>query len=360
MTRHWIWTASLPLASALLAIATPARADAPELISVEKIWDRGAHNAFTDLVRWRGKWYCTFREADGHVGGDGKLRVLESADGKAWEPVALIAEEGIDLRDPKLSVTPKDQLMISAGGSVYRGTKTLLGMQPRVSFSSDGREWSAPRRILSEGEWLWRVTWHDGKAYGAAYSPPASRAPKSAGTGGNPPASADGGLNLYSGHDGIHYERITRLDVPGHPNETTLRFLADDEMVAQVRREAGDRRGWIGRSRPPYTDWKWNEAGISLGGPNFLRLPDGSLWAAGRASSPGEGPKTIVARMSRDDYEPVLTLPSGGDTSYPGLVWHEGILWISYYSSHEGKSAIYLAKVKLPLEAKDQAGSSGP
>ena len=145
MTRHWFWTAPLSLAAALLA--TPAHADAPELVSVEKIWDRGAHNAFTDLVRWRGKWYCTFREADGHVGGDGKLRVLESADGKAWEPVALIAEEGIDLRDPKLAITPKDRLMIVAGGSVYRGTKTLLGIaaprlllerRPRVVGASSG------------------------------------------------------------------------------------------------------------------------------------------------------------------------------------------------------------------------------
>jgi hypothetical protein len=43
-----------------------------------------------------------------------------------------------------------------------------------------------------------------------------------------------------------------------------------------------------------------------------------------------------------------LKLPSGGDTSYAGMVLHERQLWISYYSSHEGKSSIYLAKVKLP------------
>ena len=30
-----------------------------------------------------------------------------------------------------------------------------------------------------------------------------------------------------------------------------------------------------------------------------------------------------------------LTLPSGGDTSYPGLFWLDNHLWISYYSSHE-------------------------
>ena len=59
-----------------------------------------------------------------------------------------------------------------------------------------------------------------------------------------------------------------------------------------------------------------------------------------------------MARMTADgDYEPVLTLPSGGDTSYPGLVWHDGLLWMSYYSSHEGKTSIYLAKIKLPLES---------
>jgi hypothetical protein len=42
-----------------------------------------------------------------------------------------------------------------------------------------------------------------------------------------------------------------------------------------------------------------------------------------------------------------LKLPSGGDTSYAGLVWHAVLLWVSYYSSHEGKSAIYLARVKV-------------
>src|SRR5262249_23559349 len=98
-------------------VSTPV--GGPELVSVAKIWDRAPHNAFTDLIRWHGRWYCTFREADGHVGGDGKLRVLTSADGAVWEAVALVAEEGIDLRDPKLSVTPDDRLMLVAGGSVY-------------------------------------------------------------------------------------------------------------------------------------------------------------------------------------------------------------------------------------------------
>src|SRR5918992_4804175 len=88
----------------------PAAAAEPEVQSLAKIWDQGKHNAFTDLIRWREKFYCTFREADAHVGGDGKLRVLESTDGTKWKSVALVAEEGIDLRDPKLSIAPDDRL----------------------------------------------------------------------------------------------------------------------------------------------------------------------------------------------------------------------------------------------------------
>ena len=51
--------------------------------------------------------------------------------------------------------------------------------------------------------------------------------------------------------------------------------------------------------------------------------------------------------MTRDTIEPALNLPSRGDTSYPGRVWHDDLLWLSYYSSHEGKTSIYLAKVAL-------------
>ncbi|CAN5790124.1 hypothetical protein BH23PLA1_BH23PLA1_21550 [soil metagenome] len=40
-----------------------------------------------------------------------------------------------------------------------------------------------------------------------------------------------------------------------------------------------------------------------------------------------------------------LALPSGGDTSYPGLVWHDDQLWVCYYSSHEDRTSIYLAQV---------------
>jgi hypothetical protein len=321
----------------LALLATTAIAAEPE-VRVRKIWDAAPHNAFTDLARFHDEWFCVFREADAHIGGDGRIRVLVSKDGERWESAALLTEEGIDLRDPKLCLAPDDRLMLTLGGSVYRGTKKLQGRQPRVAFSKDGREWTTPQRVLAEGDWLWRVTWHDGVAYGTSYR---TSPPEGAGT-----DPAEWALTLYCSSDGLAWKKIAPLAVDGSPNETTLRFGGNGEMLALVRRETGDKQGWLGHSPPPYDDWQWRPIGRFIGGPNFLAAPDGTLFAAGRDLRP-EGPRTALGRITAQGWEPTITLPSGGDNSYPGMVWHEGELWLSYYSSHEDKAAIYLARVPV-------------
>jgi len=317
--------------------ASPA--DVPRLVSVKKIWDSAPHNAFTDLKRFNGQWFCTFRESAAHVGGNGRIRVLSSDDGERWESTALLSEAGIDLRDPKLCITPDERLMLVMGGSVYEG-KTLRERQPRVAFSNDGHRWTTPRRVLDKGDWLWRVTWHKERAYGITYKALNGRS-----------ATNEWRVALVASRDGIGWRPVTKLAVPGRPNEATVRFLANDDCVALVRREAMDEEAWIGHSAAPYTDWHWHSAGMQIGGPNFLVLPDGAMIAAGRQYPPKPGTaKTFVGPMTLHSVRAELILPSGGDCSYPGLVWHEGLLWMSYYSSHEGRTSIYLAKIHLPTE----------
>ncbi len=330
---------------AILPLPPPANAAPAQVADVRKIWDRGEHNAFTDLIRWHDRWWCTFREAEGHVGGDGAIRVLESADGVSWTSAARLTEREVDLRDPKFSVTPDGRLMIVCGGSVYLGTKVLKSRQSRVLFSRDGRSWTEPRRVLRDGEWLWRVTWQGDVAYGVAYD-------STAGLGGGFLAE-EWQATLYSSRDGLGWTRVAALDVGGRPNEATVRFRPDGEMTIMVRREAGDRLGWFGIARPPYTTWSWRPTQHRFGGPNFIAGPDGRWLLSTRDHTtppPGaqSGATTLVGRLAADGrIEPLATLPSGGDTSYAGLVWHEGQLWVSYYASHEGKSAIYLARVQL-------------
>ena len=330
------------LACGLLLTASVSAADKPQVLSVKKIWDSGQHNAFTDLVRFQGKWFCTFRESEAHVGGDGKVRVLFSTDGENWDTAALLREAGVDLRDPKFSITPDNRLMLTLGGSIYEGKK-LKGRQPRVAFSRDGRSWSAPQRVMAEGDWLWRVTWNRDCAYGISYvsSSPATPAKDS--------QPVEWMAKLVESTNGVDYRLVKVLDVPGRPNEGTLRFLENGDCIALLRRETQDKAAWIGTSRPPYTDWKWKPAGLFIGGPNFIQLPTGEFVAGGRQMDVLEkGAKMFVGSMKPDAVTPQLILPSGGDCSYPGLVFENGALWVSYYSSHEGKSSIYLAKVKWP------------
>jgi hypothetical protein len=51
--------------------------------------------------------------------------------------------------------------------------------------------------------------------------------------------------------------------------------------------------------------------------------------------------------MTVTSLTPILELPSSGDCSYPGLYRHDDMLHVTYYSSHEGKAAIYYAQVRV-------------
>src|SRR5687768_16008198 len=94
----------------LLWCAACGFAAEPKLVEVTRIWDKAPHNAFTDLVRFKERWCCAFREGKAHVSADGALRVLVSDDGKTWASAALITDEKADLRDAKLSITPDNRL----------------------------------------------------------------------------------------------------------------------------------------------------------------------------------------------------------------------------------------------------------
>ena len=314
-------------------MAHPVRAERyPVLVSVQKIWDAAPHNAFTDLIRFQERWWCTFREATEHGADEGEVRIIVSDDAESWASAGLLSEAGIDLRDPKLSLMPDGRLMCMMGGVAW-SNDTAVARAPRVSFSTDGYAWTVPETVLGDDpdmdHWLWRVTWKDGTAWSMS----------KLGEGTNPRR-----IMLYSSTNGLDWEFITEPILPDNAengSETTLRFLPDDTMVALTRPE------WIGTSPPPYTNWAWTRLDDIMGGPNFIQLPqDGSLWASARRYST---PKvTVLARMTTTSYTPVLTLPSGGDNSYPGMVWHDGLLWISYYSSHEGTGAdIYLARIEM-------------
>jgi len=342
---EWIAIASALLFAIQQDVAA-ARKELPTAVPSVRIWGSELHCAFTDLVRHRSRFFCAFREASGHMPGaddaDGVIRIIVSDDGSAWSSAARIAQEGVDLRDPKLSVTPDGRLMVLAAGGTYEDGK-LIRRTPCASFSNaagDGFSDFAPLGIApgvaTANDWLWRVTWHANAAWGVVYQPAAEE---------------DWGLQLVRSADGIDYELVCTLDPGGLPNEATVRFLPDATMVIVVRRGGEDRSGMIGSSNPPYREWTWHPIGIRLGGPDLVCLHDGALILGTRHHGEEKGEyTTILGRLELDGtFTHLVDLPSSGDTSYPGLLVHEDELWVSYYSSHEGPTAIYLARVPLGL-----------
>src|SRR5437879_2053639 len=97
--------------------------DTIKLVEVRRIWDKAPHNAFTDLVRFKGRWFCVFREGRGHVSPDGALRVLTSTDGAKWESTALMRSPNSDLRDAKITVTPDGRPMLSGAEALHDKSK---------------------------------------------------------------------------------------------------------------------------------------------------------------------------------------------------------------------------------------------
>ncbi|WP_428305360.1 sialidase family protein [Lacipirellula sp.] len=337
----------LPFAFALVALLLPAprllavdsAADSSplraELINVQKLADDAPHSAFTDLIYWQNQFICAFRQGRSHVSTDGRIAVLTSLDGEKWSRMATLTLPDLDLRDASLSVTPDGRLMLLGGVSPRKEDHASAPTGSFVAFSDNGREWTKPEVVVEPGRWLWRVTWRDGKAYGVSYA-----APKE-----HPMAS------LLVSDDGVKFTPlVAKLFGEGYPTEAVIRFAGDGTAYCLQRRDGKPavNSAYLGVSQAPYEQWKWTDLHEFFGGPNLLQLPTGEWIAAGRIIREGK-PTTDIALLDVEQGKliPLLSLPSGGDTSYPGLVYRDGVLWVSYYSSHEGKTSIYLAQVRL-------------
>ncbi len=316
-----------------IALAFPVAAQSAgsaQLVAVKKIWDAAPHNAFTDLARFQNKWFCAFREGAAHLSPDGALRIITSTDGVSWTSAALITSPLGDLRDAKITITPDNRLMLSA--AVARSQPAEIKHQSLAWFSKNGSEWSEPVIIGEPNLWLWRTTWHKQSAYSIGYD-----------------TLEEKFIRLYSSQDGRTFKTLVpRLFDEGYPNETSLLFLKDGTSLCLLRCDGKEANGQLGMARPPYTHWEWKDLGLKIGGPHLLALPDGRIVAAGRLYQGQVRTSLMWLDPEAGELEEILKLPSGGDCSYPGLVWHKDLLWVSYYSSHEGKTSIYLATVKFP------------
>jgi autotransporter-associated beta strand protein len=322
----------------------------------EDVWSDGTYNAFTDLTSYDGNLYLVFAASSGQsipaVGQPGKIRVLESANGQNWTPVALLSSSG-DLRDPKISVTPSNQLMIISGDVSQTAPYVI---QSAAWFSSDGTNWGNENPTGVPDYWIWRTVWHNGVGYGISYGPNNT----------DPTNGWEQATFLSTTTDGLNYTApALQLSPSGEKaDESGLTFLPNGTAVMVTRCDLGELSysASVGVATGNYTNWTFTSANMRIESPDLLTLPDGRIVCAARMYTGNTSGHAYTSLSWVDPttgiVTPFLAFPyctnGSSDTGYPGLCWYNNQLWVSYYSftNNLRGADIFVAQVSIP--------SSGP
>ena len=319
--------------------------------NIRRVFHNGQHNAFTDLIRFKGKFYLTFRSCpDGHmVHPTSSIIILSSADANQWKQVHRFNVAKRDTRDPHF-LAFKDKLFIYTG-TWYSGETTLkredYDLNKHLGYavwSADGTTWHGP--IMLEGtlgHYIWRANAFDGKAYLCGRRKKNfAMAPRGEG------AMVESAM--LESEDGLIWRTRTLFqEVNG--DETAFQFEADGSIIAIGRR--GRNNAQLLKSHPPYTHWERKDLDRYIGGP-LLAVWGERYVVGGRNNTGDRGYKTSMYWLVNDQLHEFAELPSGGDNSYPGFVELSPTRAVmSWYSSHEkdtsGKTitAIYMADLDI-------------
>lgn len=336
------------------AMAHPVHAQSKELPNVQvtnvrRVFHNGEHNAFTDLVRWRGRFWLTFRSCpDGHmVNSTSCVIVLSSADAKEWQEEYRFSVPLRDTRDPHFLVF-KGKLFVYTGtwysgeGTLPRDEYDLNKHLGYAAWTADGTSWEGPRQLEGTyGHYIWRAAAHGDTAYlcgrrnrGYAQVWGERELVQSA---------------MLESDDGLIW-RYHSLFMETHGDETAFMFEENGDLTGVSRR--GSAPAYLLKSRPPYTEWVRKDLGEYIGGPLVTRW--GDRWLVGGRRHTDAGSKTVLYWLADHTLRPFAQLPSGGDNSYPGFVaLSPSHAIVSWYSSHEkdaeGKTitAIYMADLTI-------------
>ena len=328
-----------------------------KLLSLDRVYADGHHNAFTDLILWKQHYYLAFRSSENHgFPPNGEIVVLRSGHLNSWETCARLSTEGDD-RDPKL-IDAGDRLGIVFGTWYPRWNDRSIANAPadlisHIVLSRDGTCWSAPRQVYGVNYWLWRVLPAQGAYLCAAYHF-ARRDDRQMRT-----------VHLLRSDDLLDWRLVCHMREGGGCGEPVLYQPEPGLLHCVIRTLEPNNHSWLGRAKAPYTDWEWRDLGVMIHAPVVLKVGDEWI-CAGRSQvcdlpagtcEPDSGSHTSVWAIRDDGAEHLLTVPSAGDCSYCGLaVDPDGIVAMSYYSQHERMplpqgpptpADIFLARIEL-------------
>lgn len=339
----------------LALISTKGQSSEPEhpprvkVTNVRRAFDNGEHNAFTDLIRWKDKYWLTFRScAEGHpVSSKGAVIVLSSPDAKVWTEAYRLTMPGHDTRGPHFLAFDKKLFLFV--GAIYPndGTEPDLSSMNRknfgcTTFTQDGKNWSDPTPLTGTKEYfIWGAASYKGKAYLSGRR--TKRVPLASGEG---KFESVGETALLESDNGLDW-KTTSIYHQDRGDETSFLFEPNGDLVGATRR-GGPYTARLLRAKPPYQEWVHKDFPFFIGGPLIKKW--GNWHIVGGRRNSKEGKKTGLWWLHGDELLSMAILPSGGDNSYPGFAAidndHGIVCW---YSSHEKDqngdiiTAIYMA-----------------
>jgi predicted dehydrogenase len=121
--------------------------------------------------------------------------------------------------------------------------------------------------------------------------------------------------------------------------------------VAFLRQKYGSPQAQVMKSAPPYESWSAEPpTGASHFSDHSVHTFDGVTYLFSRVFDTVNGKREssqMIYTFSEGKLTPYCRLPAGGDCAYAEAVQHGSEMLVSYYSSHEGPTNIYLARVPL-------------
>lgn len=316
----------------LLAAPTPA-ADPPDFpvkpTEVRKAFADGKHNAFTAFVKYRDRYWLAFRTATAHNSADGDILVLTSADAKTWMEAMRLDIDKRDDRDPQFLIAG-DRLILYVAS--MKGPELVT----YALTTADGKAWDKPRPVYEPRYIVWKPV-----AVGKTYF---------AGSHKKDEASSGKGreVHLIKSADGLAWEKVSTIRAGNWESETTPHFAPDGTATVFLRQKYGSPQAQILEAKPPYTEWKIRPTTVTHFSGHSVQTIAGTtyLFTRDRRPKPDEYGQVIYT-FADGRLTPYCRLPAGGDCAYAEAVRSGDDMLVSYYSSHEGATNIYLAVVPL-------------
>ena len=296
-------------------------------LEVRTVYANGKHNAFTAMRRFQGELWLAFRSGDAHNSATADVLVLRSKDGKEWQPGHKL-DVAKDDRDPQFVATEKRLFL-------YCPAMNGATLTTWLTYTDDGKTWSAPVAVYEPQFILWKPLVHDGTFYAAAHKKDETAAGKGR------------AVHLVKSTDGVKWEKVSTIRAGNWESETTLLFDARHHATAFLRQKYGSPQAQILESDPPYAEWRARPADAPHFSGHSVHTFRGVTYLLSRTLVAGKATGSRIYVFAGGKLTPYCDLPAGGDCAYLEAVEDGANMLVSYYSTHEGTTNIYLAVVPL-------------